>query len=535
MSAWNFASVFASIARIWPRELALVHGNRHVTWEEFDARAGRLVRALRAAGLARGGVVAEYMPNRPEYLETFLGAVKGGFVPMNTNYRYVDDELLQVWRDADVDAVVFDAAFADRIERVRPQMPSVKAWIQVDASVGVGDEVMSYESLMADQSQVGDEAADDSLVLIFTGGTTGLPKGVMWRQDDLLSMLNSLNRKPLPDRSDPESIDATISGRKPGMRTLVSSPLMHGAGLFYALSALVAGGTLVTLPGTKFDPERLLDTIVSERVRLLSIVGDAFARPLLNCLDEDPSRWDLSGLRAISSSGVMWSDSVKTGLLRHAPHLTLIDGLGSSEASAVGWSQSKDGDVSGTGYFAPSDRAAVLHDDGTFASPGDGRIGKLAVTGWLPLGYLNDPEKTAEVFVEAGGRRWSLPGDFAELVEDGHIRLWGRGSSCINTGGEKVFPEEVEEVLKQHPAIADAAVVGVADVRFGQSVVALVEPAGATLPTEVIHAHARERLAGYKVPKLISAVDSVNRAANGKLDHKQLAEVAARVWSTSGA
>lgn len=544
MTSWGFASAFEAVARVHPQRLAVVHGETRRTWRDLDRRAGALAAALGAAGLGRGDVVAQYLRNGPAYVESFLAAAKAALVPMNTNFRYVDDELVQIWTDADVRAVVYGAEFRDSVDRVRDRVPGVLAWVEVaaedpvDAETALGDPpawVTSYDAALASPPVPHGGGDEDSLILLYTGGTTGRPKGVMWRQGDLLSLLNSQHRRPIPDRAPPDVVDAHLrehSTRE--VRFLTASPLMHGAGLFYAVSALAGGGTVVTVPGRSFSAEALLDAAARERVQSLAIVGDAFARPLLAALDAEPVRWDLASLRVVFSSGVMWSAEVKTRLLAHLPQARLLDGLGSSEASAVASTVSTAGDVGDTASFRPSERAAILLDDGTLARPGDGQVGRLAVTGWIPVGYLNDPEKSAATFVEAAGRRWSVPGDLARLDADGRVRLLGRGSGVINTGGEKVFAEEVEEVLKRHPAVADAAVLGIPDERFGRRVVALVElsPGVHEAPREAdLVTHARGRLAGYKVPRHVAVVPSVGRGANGKLDHRRLTELAEKKWS----
>ncbi|MGI5328581.1 AMP-binding protein [Actinomadura nitritigenes] len=525
MTGWNYADVLEAVARAHPERPALVHGDHRLTWAEFDDRASRLAAVLEAGGLRPGDVVAEYMRNGTEYLETFLAASKAALAPMNTNHRYIEEELVQVWADADVKAVVYDAEFRPRVEAVRHRLPGVRIWLETGAPY--------EEALAGHEPRPHGGGRPDSLVLIYTGGTTGHPKGVMWRQDDLLSLLNSQNGRPIPDRAAPQAVAEHLAGQRREVRSLVASPLMHGAGLFYAISALSAAGTVVTVPGASFDPRRLLDVLAAERAQGLAIVGDAFARPLLDALDAEPGRWDLSALRIVFSSGVIWSSPVKEGLLRHVPRARLLDGLGSSEASSIASTVSTPGDVADTATFRASDRAAVLHDDGTPATPGDGRIGRLAVTGWIPVGYLNDPDKSAEVFVEAAGRRWSVPGDLATLEADGRIRLLGRGSSCINTGGEKVFAEEVEEVLKTCPGVVDAAVLGVPDERFGSKVVALVVAAGPPPGIGDLQAHVRARLAGYKVPREIALVASLDRGPNGKLDHRKLTAVADGMWGAA--
>lgn len=539
MTSWGFAGVFEAVARAHPHRPAVIHGDTRRSWAEFDQRAGSLAGTLTDLGLGRGDVVAEYLRNGSEYLETFLAAAKAGLAPMNTNFRYVDDELVQIWTDADVRAVVYEAEFRDHVERVRERVPRVLAWIEVGPTPA-GDHptwAMTYDAAVAGPVVPHGGGDENSLVLIYTGGTTGRPKGVMWRQADLLSLLNSQNRRPIPDRAGADIIESHLRDHAAReVRSLTASPLMHGAGLFYAIAALAAGGTVVTVPDRSFSAASVLDAAAHEQVQSLAIVGDAFARPLLAALDAEPDRWDLSALRVIFSSGVMWSAEVKAGLLAHLPHVRLLDGLGSSEASSVASTVSTAGEVADTASFRPSERAAILLDDGTLAQPGDGRTGRLAVSGWIPVGYLNDPEKSAATFVEAAGRRWSVPGDLARLDEDGTIRLLGRGSAVINSGGEKVFAEEVEEALKRHPAVVDAAVLGIPDDRFGKRVVAFVELASdlAEEPSEeALMAHARVHLAGYKVPRRLAFLPSVERGANGKLDHPRLTELAEKKWSNS--
>jgi fatty-acyl-CoA synthase len=306
---------------------------------------------------------------------------------------------------------------------------------------------------------------------------------------------------------------------------------MHGTGLFFALATLTLGGSVITLESARFSAEALLDVLADERAHATVIVGDAFARPLVDALDAHPGRWSLDSLRLILSSGAIWSEPVKRRLAAHLPHAMLVDGLGSSETGSIASSVTTGETVAETATFKPNETGAVLLDDGRFAAPGSGEIGHLAVTGWIPLGYYKDEAKTGEVFKVVGGRRWSIPGDLATVGEDGTIRLLGRGSNCINTAGEKVFPEEVEEALKTHPAVADAAVVGVPHDRYGQAIVALVEPvAGGRPDPEELVVHVKDRLAGYKAPKLVTVVDSVGRAANGKLDYRTLRQRGLTAW-----
>ncbi|HVW31829.1 MAG TPA: AMP-binding protein, partial [Acidimicrobiia bacterium] len=338
----------------------------------------------------------------------------------------------------------------------------------------------------------------------------------------------------LPDRAGPEEIEHWFAHRRPGRRAVIACPLMHGTGLFFALATLTLGGCVITMEGPRFSAEGLLDALAAERANGTVIVGDAFARPLADALDAQPDRWALDSLRVILSSGAIWSEPVKRRLAAHLPQTMLVDGLGSSETGSIASSVTTAEIVAETASFKANEKGAVLLDDGRFAEPGCGEVGHLAVTGWLPLGYYKDPGKTDQVFKVVDGRRYSIPGDRATLEADGTIRLLGRGSNCINTAGEKVFPEEVEEALKTHPAVGDAAVVGVPDERWGQVIVALVQPAGsggAPPDPEDLVVHVKSRLAGYKAPKLVLVVDSVERAANGKLDVRRLRERALEAWT----
>jgi len=357
--------------------------------------------------------------------------------------------------------------------------------------------------------------------MLYTGGTTGMPKGVMWRQDDVIGSLDAASRQPLPAIPGWDDLDARIS--KPGPRNLPAAPLMHGTGAFNAMWNLALAGSVVTMVGRHFDPVELLDTVQEHRVNSMSIVGDAFAKPLLRALDAEPDRWDISSLRVIVSSGVMWSAETKAGLLRHNARLIMIDSLGSSEAIGMANNTTTADGAGETAKFVLTAHTKVLTEDGREVTPGSGERGRVALRGRTPIGYYKDPEKSASTFVTFEGVRWSIPGDFAEVEADGTVKLLGRGSQCINTGGEKVYPEEVEEALKLHPTVADAAVVGLPDDRFGEAITALVEPhTGATIdPAELIH-HVKTTLAAYKAPKRIVVVDTIGRAANGKLDYKRL-------------
>ncbi|MGH8919236.1 MAG: AMP-binding protein, partial [Actinomycetes bacterium] len=365
----------------------------------------------------------------------------------------------------------------------------------------------------------------DDLLLVYTGGTTGMPKGVMWRQDDLWAILNRTGELRYPEDGSTDDVRRVLEAplRHPWPRLLPGPPLMHGTALFTAFSVLNSGGSIVLSETRSFSAPDMLDTISREGVTQISIVGDAFARPLLAELDANPDRYDLSALWLIVSSGVMWSAEVRAGLLRHHPGLTLVDSLGSSEALGMGRSTSGKGSTPGTAGFQLSPETRVLAEDGSQVEPGSGRRGLVALPGRGPIGYYKDPEKTAGTFRVIDGKRWVIPGDFATVEADGSVRLLGRGSVCINTGGEKVFPEEVEESLKRHPGVRDAVVVGVAHERFGEMVVGVVEPEPGTAPDPVdMIAWVRERLADYKSPRHILLVDTIGRSPSGKVDYQRL-------------
>jgi acyl-CoA synthetase (AMP-forming)/AMP-acid ligase II len=529
-AGWNFANLFEALAERDPGALAQRHGGVSTSWAAMDRRADGVAATLLDAGLVEQDKVAQYLYNAPEYIESAYAAFKAGMATVNTNYRYAADELVYLWDNADVVAVVFHGVFSERIAELRPRLPRIRLWLWVDDDHGPCPEwAIPYET--AATTATGGPVAGpwgrsgDHLVLLYTGGTTGLPKGVMWRQDDLFGALDAANRKRLPPGEDLDAATGRLRG--PGPRNLPAAPLMHGTGFFNAISNLMVGGSVITMTGRRFDPVELLDTVQTERINSMSIVGDAFAKPILKALDAEPDRWDISSLRVIVSSGVIWSAATKTGLLTHNDRLIMVDSLGSSEAIGMASSTVSSDAAAQTATFQIGPNTRVVTDDGADVEWGSGQIGRVAMRGHTPIGYYKDPEKSAATFQIIDGVRYSIPGDFATVDTDGTVRLLGRGSQCINTGGEKVYPEEVEEALKTHPTVADAAVVGIPDERFGEAICALVEPhAGSTLDEAALIAHVKEHLAGYKAPKRIIPIESVGRAANGKLDYTALKALA---------
>ncbi|MEO8927669.1 MAG: AMP-binding protein [Caulobacteraceae bacterium] len=525
MAIWNYADIWERIAAAIPARPALIHGERVVAWADFDRRADSLAAHLIEAGLTAGSKVAAYLHNRPEYLETYFAAFKAGLAPVNTNYRYMADELVYLFDNADAEAVVFDAGFAATVEQIRDRLPGVKTWIAVArAGHPAPDFATDYEALAerdASRTIAPWGRSGDDLLILYTGGTTGLPKGVMWRQQDLFWVLGGGGSVLLgvPPFEDPVDAGPRAAGAERAL-VIAAAPLMHGTAQFSAIAALTAGGAVACLPSARFDADEFWGEAARLKATSAAIVGMAFAAPMLEALEANPGRWNLKSLRRLGSSGTVWSRENKDGLLKHLPSCAIFDSLGSSEAVGLATSASAAGASAETAKFMVGPNAAVFTEDGRRVEPGSGERGQVAVSGFLPVGYYKDPEKTARTFRDYEGRRWSIPGDFATVEADGTLRLLGRGSQVINTGGEKVFPEEVEEAIKRHPGVRDAAVVGVPDPRFGERVCAVVDMGGAAAPTlAAISEHVRAHLAPYKAPRELVLAPIV-RAANGKLDYK---------------
>jgi len=539
---WNFGTVFESVADAIPEHTALVQDGRRRTWREFDERASRLAAAFRALGLGPGSKVAFYLYNSNEYLETLFATFKLRAVPANVNYRYTEEELAYLLENSDAEVVVFHGSLGKQVDAVRDPKLKVRAAVQVDDGSPLVDGALRYEDLIeahAPMERI--ERSGDDLLFLYTGGTTGMPKAVMWRHEDLFAALapaaTAFFGLPIPeDTTGVEAVVRTVheSGLVPVH--LPASPLMHGTGQFSTLQVLFLGGTIVTLESRHFDPHELWQVVQRERVTQIAIVGDAFAKPMLRALDEAEARgepYDLSSLLLVISSGVMWSESVKRELIARHPVIA-YDSLGSSEgvgfANAITTADSK----GETAKFSVGPDTKVFTDDGREVKPGSGEVGNLAVGGHIPVGYYKDPEKTAATFRVVDGKRYSIPGDYATVEADGTITLLGRGSVSINSGGEKIFPEEVEEAVKQHPAVADAVVVGVPDERFGEAVTAVVAlaPGRTTDEGEIAGAVERSGLARFKRPKHVVVVDAVPRGPNGKADYAWAREAAlARVGS----
>ncbi len=529
----TFADVYEAVAGALPDAPAQIQGDRIITWRDFDRRANALAADLLDVVSGEQAKVAAYTYNCPEYLETYLAAFKAGLVPVNTNYRYGPDELTYLFDNADAEAVIFHASFTPVVEKIRDRLPGVRRWYLVANGSDEPDWAVPYESVVADGADrtiAPWGRSSDHILMLYTGGTTGMPKGVMWPQSDLWDVLGSGGNAVLgiPAPKDLDDLAATV---RPGVVTMPCCPLMHGTGQLMALVTMAVGGTVCMLVNRHFDADELWRTAQDRKVSVAVIVGDAFARPMLVALDAAEAAgvtYDLSDLKVIISSGVMWSHDVKQGLSRHVPGALLVDSYGSSEAVGLGASVSTAGSAAETAKFQLGERVHVFTEDGRRVEPGSDDTGFVAISGPLPVGYYKDEEKTARTFRTIEGVRYSVPGDYATVDADGTLHLLGRGSVCINTGGEKVFPEEVEEVLKQHPAVLDAVCVGVPDDRFGEAISAVVEardPGEGVDATDVI-AFVKEHLASYKAPRTVVVVDTIGRSPAGKVDYAGVRQVA---------
>jgi fatty-acyl-CoA synthase len=529
MTDWNYADVWEAVADLQPSAPAVVQGSRTVLWEEFDLGADGVAQFMLDLGVAQQDKVAVYLYNSPEYIQATYGAMKVGLVPVNTNYRYGDDELSYLWDNADAIAVVFHGAFTDRIEGILDRVPRVKGWLWVDDGSGpCPDWATPYEDATkcaVRRTRAPWGRSGDDLYMLYTGGTTGMPKGVMWRQDDLFAKLIDGGVRHYDVNGGVEGVRAALTASANGVTLLPACPLMHGTGAFTANTTLAEGGRVCLLESRKYDPVELLDTVEREKVNGLVIVGDPFSRPLLAALDADPGRWDLSSLMMMISSGAMWSEPVKQRLLEHHSSMLLVDAFSSSEALGMGMSVSGGGSAAKTATFTLGPDVKVLTEEGRPVEPGSEEIGVLALGGRNPLGYYKDDEKSDRTFKKIDGVRYSIPGDYAQVDADGTIHLLGRGSVCINSGGEKIFPEEVEEALKTHGSIRDAVVVGIPHETYGEQIVAVVElvdgvSSDSWSESELID-HVKERLASYKAPRRVRCVATIGRAPNGKVDYKR--------------
>ncbi|TYB49092.1 acyl-CoA synthetase [Actinomadura chibensis] len=514
--SYNPADLLELLAAAGPDRPALVAGDVRRTYRQLSERASRVGHHLAAAGVRPGEHVAILAYNRAEWVEAMLGAFKIRAVPIPVNYRYVAAELRHVLADSDSVALIGERSLLAKAQEIRGDLAKLRHVVVLeDGSDQEIPDAVEYEKALADADPGDDfpERSNDDRYIMYTGGTTGYPKGVEWRVEDIFfGALGGGNALGDPLGS-PEEIAA--NAEQPAMAVLDCAPVMHGAGQWVAFMGLFSGAKVVLYTDHAFDAGKALRIVAEEKANVLMLVGDAMAWPVARALAS--AEYDTSSLMGIASGGAPLTDGAKRALSERLPNVVFLDNYGASETGACGPSV---GGKEGTARFNMSPDVAVLDDDLNPVAPG--QIGRLARKGHIPLGYYNDPDKTASTFFTApDGTRWSVPGDFASLEEDGTIVLLGRGSLVINTGGEKVYPEEVEVALKDHPDVDDAVVVGVQDERFGQRVAAVVAPRpGATVTLDALTEFCRGRLAGYKLPRQLTVVDEVRRTAVGKSDYK---------------
>ncbi len=518
----------AATDRVPDREILVCAPERR-TYAQLEERANRLAHYYLSLGLGRGDHIGVYGFNSLAWVEAALAAYKIRAVPINVNYRYVEDELRYLADNGDFVAVVHDAQFAPRLANVRDQLPKLKHFIAIDDGSGADCSAVGsvrFDAALAAGSPARDfePRSGDDIYVLYTGGTTGMPKGVVWRQHDVVFTLGGGID---PMSKEPAESPATLTNKISDYYQVIAplAPLMHGAAQWSVWSSLF-NGTKVILWSGSFDPHKIWRMVQDERVITISLTGDAMARPLIEALDAPGASYDLSSLMVIVSTAAIFSPSVKMQYLERFPNIMLMDATGASEQGLTGMTMISrenvnDSNAGGSGLCINPGRDVTVFDEHMHrVEPGSGVVGKLARGGNVPQGYYKDPEKSAATFIEAEGQRWSLPGDSATIEADGRIRILGRGSVSINSGGEKIFPEEVESALKSHPAIFDALVVGVPDERWGQRVAAVIQTRTNDLPTLAeLTTHCRTKIAGYKVPRELHRVDEIRRSPSGKPDY----------------
>jgi acyl-CoA synthetase (AMP-forming)/AMP-acid ligase II len=528
---YNLADLFEAIADVVPDNVALASGEVHHSYADLDKRANRLAHYLQARGIGPGDHVGLHLFNGHEFVEAILALFKIRAVGINVNYRFVGPEVRYMIENADLKGVITQRRFIPVINEAMQGLAPLRSLLVIeDGSDAVSDqEAVEYETALAQGSEArgfGPRSGDD-LYIIYTGGTTGMPKGVMWRHEDLF--FTGLQGGS-PGGEPVESPEQLIEQVKEGWYTvtmLPCAPFIHGAAQWTQWICHLTGGKLVLQPGASFDARCILSLVAEEEVSTLSLVGDAMAIPLVEELKAGD--YDMSNLVVIASAGAILSASVQEEIENLLPDVMIINSFGTSESGDLGRAAVEEESHDGRPSFYMGEEVTVLDEEGHPVEPGSGKIGMVARSGRLPLGYYKDPEKTAERFKELNGKRWVLPGDFATVEKDGRITFLGRGSKCINTGGEKVFPEEVEEALKAHPDIIDALVVGVPDPRFGSKVAAVFNTRGnKELTLAEVQQHCRKHVAGYKIPRQITITETVSRMPSGKPDYKWAEEIARR-------
>ncbi len=526
----NIADIFEAVVEAVPERTALVGATTRLTYRDLDKRSNRFAHHLLDCGVAPGSFVGVLSHNRVEWLEAMIGCFKSRTVPVNLNHRYVAPELRYVAENADLAAIVLERSFIELVDESCEGLPLLNQRLVIDDRTP--GEALSYEQALTssrdDRSGFPTRSGDD-LYVLYTGGTTGMPKGVLWRQEDLyLGPLGGTSRRGGPVTS-VDDIRRRVPRDDARQTALVVPPLMHGTAQWTSLSPLLSGGTVVLYTEHHFLPEKVWELVERERVTVLVMVGDVMGRPLAEALERAPHAYDTSSLAIILSSGAPLTDPVRDQLLAQIPRLRILNRLGSSESGTMGVASGRGEDSSNprNAKFAVSDDTAVLDEALSPVRPGSAVVGRLARRGQIPLGYHKDPSGSAATFVvDADGTRWVLPGDFATVLEDGSITLLGRGSTTINSGGEKIYPHEVEAALKSHPDVFSAVVVGIPDERFGERVAAVVQARPDRSPSvEDLIDHCRTMVAGYKVPRTVKFVDEVPLTAVGKPDHRAAREL----------
>ncbi|WP_394428477.1 acyl-CoA synthetase [Streptomyces sp. SGAir0957] len=529
---YNLADLFESVVDVVPDREALVHldhpgtgAERRLTYAELDAAANRVAHHLIDSGVRPGEHLGLHLYNGVEYLQTVLGCLKARVVPVNVNYRYVEEELVYLYRDADLVALVFDAEFTERVAAALPRTEKLRHLLRVGRAGAPAPaahplEAVDFAEAVAgapDGRGFGPRSADDQFI-IYTGGTTGMPKGVMWRQEDLFFSGLGGGAPTGEPVTRPEELAERVAAGGAGITFFPTPPLMHGTSTLTAFIGFHFGQRVVV--HRKFVPEEVLRTIEKEQVTSVSLVGDAMLRPLIDALSGPLKGTDCSSLFSVSSSGAIMSDTVRAQFQALVPHVTLLNNFGSSESGFNGTATDDSG--AGQGFRLRVNARTQVVDLATYEPVAVGEVGRIAQRGHVPLGYYNDPKKTAETFFQKGDERWVLLGDMATVDEEGIVTVLGRGSQCINTGGEKVYPEEVEQALKSHPDVYDALVAGVPDAKWGNHVAAVVQlrTGAPALSLDAVQTHCRTHLAGYKIPRQLVLTDTIQRSPSGKADYR---------------
>lgn len=537
----HFATLWEAYADAIGDVPAVIMGDRRFSWREYDDRAARVAAAMSAAGLGPDDKAGLYLYNSNEYLEAHYASFKQRIVPINVNFRYLGGELEYLLDNADCKALFYHSSLADRVAEVAGRLPKLVLLVEVDdgpAPVDVPGKVRYEDLVAANDPAPRIERQPSDVYMLYTGGTTGMPKGVMYTMGELSRgfTVNGTGAVGLVLGDDWRELVKDVARQRAESGPYISAPccpLMHGTGMWIgAMMPHCVGGTVALLTGRKFEADELLEMVERERVNTAVIVGDAFARPIADALDaarRSGRNYDTSSLTRMTSSGVMWTMEVKNRLLDHMPQAMLVDAMGSTEGGMATSVTTREMRAE-TAKFAMNPTTKVFDDDDVEVFPGDRRTGKVANGGLTPFAYFKDPEKSARTFRVIDGVRYSFPGDLATFDENGQLVLLGRGSQVINTAGEKVFPEEVEEAVKRFPGVRDCLVVGLPDDKFGQVVIAVASlETGVQAKDGDVVAFVKTQLSGYKAPKSVVFVADVPRAPNGKADYpgaKKLAEEA---------